>query len=75
MKEKFYPDFKSSSDSKCFFIHANYCMPDLHFLFLLVHNSLLMGAEMFMITLGKSSLGPTHQLMSETAMQMPQCYC
>lgn len=34
-------------------------MPDLQFLFFLVDNSLLMGAEMLMITLGKSSLGPT----------------
>lgn len=37
-------------------------MPDLHFLFLLVDNSLLMGAEMPMITLGKSSLGPTRPI-------------
>ena len=61
MKENFYPDFKSPSDSKWVLsMLTSVSCPTL--LILLVDNGLLMGAEMLMMTLGKLSLGPTRPI-------------
>lgn len=61
MEEDFYPDFKSPSDSRwVLFMLTSVSCPTL--LILLADNGLLMGAEMLMMTLGKSSLGPTRPI-------------